>query len=48
MKKHYEAPALDSIGSVSDLTQANLNKVGLSTDAASQSIPGLNGSIIPD
>jgi hypothetical protein len=47
LMKHYSAPTVTVVGSVTDLTQ-NLNKVGLAKDAASEAVPGLNGSIIPD
>ncbi len=45
----YSAPKISELGSVRDFTlaAASFNKVGISTDFASQTIPSLVGSLVP-
>jgi hypothetical protein len=47
MRKKYIAPSERRLGSVHERTLQNFNKIGTATDAASQVIPGLVGSITP-
>jgi hypothetical protein len=47
-KKAYEAPALRTIGTVYELTQQDLDKVGSSEDFLTAIIPALDGKVIPD
>jgi hypothetical protein len=45
--RHYSAPTITVVGSVKDLTK-NLNKIGTQKDNATEVIPNLNGSLVPD
>ena len=47
-KKAYEAPALRTIGTVYELTQQELDKVGSSADFLTLLLPDLTGKIVPD
>lgn len=48
MKREYETPSLRELGSLTELTQQQYNKVGFSTDIYSQqSNNEVVGSIVP-
>ena len=46
MDRTYEAPQIESIGDVADLTKQGNNKIGQGTDMFT-SLTGLIGSIVP-
>ena len=48
MENNYRAPKLEVIGSVHELTQQQLDKVGSVSDIFTPAIPQLDGTIIPD
>jgi hypothetical protein len=48
MTKPYEPPALETIGTVHELTQQGFDKVGSDADVFTPAIPNLDGRIIPD
>ena len=47
-KKAYEAPALRTIGTVHELTQQSVDKIGSSLDFLTPTIPILDGKVQPD
>jgi hypothetical protein len=48
MQTQYEPPKLEVIGSVQELTQQDLDKIGSVADIFTQLIPQLDGEIQPD
>ena len=48
MKDNYEAPQVRELGSVADLTEQQLDKVGSVADVFTPAIPQLDGDILPD
>jgi hypothetical protein len=49
MNKPYEPPALETIGTVEELTlQGGFDKVGSAVDQYTPTIPALDGTVFPD
>lgn len=48
MEKEYEAPRLSVLGQFPVLTLQSTDKIGGEPDLATQYIPNLDGSIVPD
>ena len=48
MTKPYEPPTLETIGTVHELTQQQLDKVGSAADILTELLPDLDGDIIPE
>ena len=49
MTKPYEPPALETIGTVHELTQqGSFDKIGSDADVFTPTIPSLDGTILPD
>lgn len=47
MKRPYGAPAITVLGSLTDITRQQFNKIGQSTDAYSTEQNNLVGSVVP-